>query len=71
VYNHHERTLAERLIQIQHDHHDLAASTMHTHLDHENCIESVILKRPTADVRTFANTLMAERGIRRGQLNLI
>ena len=71
VYNHHERTLAERLVQIQHDHHDLAVSTMHTHLDHENCIETVILKGPTADVRTFANTLMAERGVRHGQLNLV
>ena len=54
VYNHHERVLAERLTSLQHDHHDLTVSSMHCHLDHEHCIESVILKGPTADVRRFA-----------------
>ena len=71
VYNHHERELAERLTAIQHQHHDLTVSTLHAHLDHENCIESVILKGPTRAVRTFADALMAERGVRHGQLNLV
>ena len=71
VYNHHERELAERLIALQHDHHDLAVSTMHAHLDHEHCIESVILKGPVQAVRKFANAMVAERGVRHGQLNLV
>ena len=41
VYNHHERDLAERLISAQHQQHDLVVSTMHVHLDHEHCLESV------------------------------
>ena len=44
VYNHHERQLASRLTSLQHDHHDLTVSTMHAHLDHDNCLETVILK---------------------------
>lgn len=71
VYNHHERELAERLMAIQHDHHDLMVSTLHAHLDHENCIETAILRGPTATVRRFAEQLMAERGVRHGQLNLV
>jgi CopG family nickel-responsive transcriptional regulator len=71
VYNHRERDLAERLTKIQHDHHNLAVSTMHAHLDHENCIETVLLRGPTAEVRAFANALSAERGVRHGQLNLV
>ncbi len=71
VYNHHERELAERLTALQHERHDLAVAGMHSHLDHENCLESVILKGPTADVRQFADALIAERGVRHGQLNLI
>lgn len=71
VYNHHERELAERLTGLQHDHHDLTVAAMHSHLDHENCLESVILKGPTAAVRQFANTLIAERGVRHGKLNVI
>lgn len=71
VYNHHERELAERLTAIQHDHHDLTVATMHAHLDHQHCIESVILRGPTPAVRGFADALMAERGVRHGKLNLI
>jgi CopG family nickel-responsive transcriptional regulator len=71
VYNHHERELAERLMALQHDHHELTVSTLHAHLDHEHCIESAILRGPTAEVRRFAEALMAERGVRHGQLNLV
>ncbi len=71
VYNHHERELAERLADIQHAHHDLTISTMHAHLDHEACLETVMLKGPTGQIRQFAEQIMAERGVRHGQLNLV
>lgn len=71
VYNHHERELAERLTKLQHAHHDLTISTMHAHLDHDHCIESVILKGPARAVRQFADALAAERGVRHGLLNLV
>jgi CopG family nickel-responsive transcriptional regulator len=71
VYNHHERELAERLTSIQHAHHDLTVSTMHAHLDHDQCIETVMLKGPVKRVREFADQIIAERGVRHGVLNLI
>jgi CopG family nickel-responsive transcriptional regulator len=71
VFNHHERELAERLTSLQHDHHYLTVAAMHTHLDHENCLETVILKGATTDVRQFADALIAERGVRHGKLNVI
>lgn len=71
VYDHHERALAQRLAGLQHDHHDLTVAAMHSHLDHAHCLESVILRGPTAQVRGFAEALMAERGVRHGQLNLV
>ena len=71
IYNHHERELAERLTHLQHDHHNLTVSTMHAHLDHEHCIESVILYGPMAEVRQFAETLIAEKGVRHGALNVV
>src|SRR5208283_5182100 len=71
VYNHHERGLSERLTSIQHAHHDLTISTMHAHLDHDQCIESVILKGTVQRVREFAEEIIAERGVRHGHLNLI
>jgi CopG family transcriptional regulator, nickel-responsive regulator len=71
VYNHHERELAERLTTIQHAHHDLTISTMHAHLDHEECLETLLLKGPVSRVRQFAEEIIAERGVRHGQLNLV
>ena len=71
VFNHLQRELAERLTGLQHEHHDLTVAAMHSHLDHENCLESVILKGPTAAVRQFADALMAQSGVRHGQLNVI
>ena len=71
IYNHHERELAERLTGAQHAHHELVVSAMHVHLDHDHCLETVILKGPTAAVRGFASAITAERGVRHGQLNLV
>lgn len=71
VYNHHERDLSARLTSLQHDHHDLTVASMHSHLDHDLCIESVILRGTTAEVRRFADTMAAERGVHHGKLNLI
>jgi nickel-responsive transcriptional regulator NikR len=63
VYNHHERDLAERLTALQHGQHDLTVATLHAHLDHENCLESVILRGPTAAVRRLCRR--ADRRARR------
>ena len=71
VYNHHARDLAERLTTLQHEHHHIVMSTMHVHLDHENCMETLILRGATQQVSAFANHLMAEPEVRHGRLNLV
>lgn len=71
VYNHHERRLAERLTDLQHHAHDVVVSSMHVHLDHDNCLETLFLRGHTEEVRAFAEKLIAERGVRHGTLNLI
>lgn len=71
VYRHHERQLSERLTEHQHHAHDLVVSSMHVHLDHDHCLETLILRGPTAAVRELADSLSAERGVRHGELNLI
>ena len=71
VFNHHERQLAERLATLQHDHHDLMISTMHAHLDHEHCLETVLLRGKVSAVTQFADEVSAETGVHHGNLNLI
>jgi CopG family transcriptional regulator, nickel-responsive regulator len=71
VYNHHARDLTEKLTNLQHEHHDLVLSSMHVHLDHDNCLETVILRGATKQVVDFANTLIAVREVRHGKVNLV
>lgn len=71
IYNHHERELSRRLTEASHAHHDLTLSTLHVHLDHENCMEVAILQGPTNAVRRFADGVTAETGVRHGKLNAV
>ena len=71
VYEHHQRALAERLAEHQHEHHDLTVAAMHVHLDHENCLETVVLQGGTQAVRHFAAAITAEPGVRHGSLNVV
>ena len=71
VYDHHARDLAERLTELQHRHHDIVLSSMHVHLDHDSCLETVMLRGRTEAVTAFANALMAEPHVRHGRLNLV
>jgi CopG family nickel-responsive transcriptional regulator len=56
---------------MQHGHHDVTVATLHAHLDHDNCIESVILRGPTASVVAFAQSVIAEKGVRHGEFHPI
>ena len=71
VYNHHDRTMAERIANLQHDHHDLTVSSMHLHLDHDNCLEVAFLKGKTKEVRQFAHRIVAQTGVRHGSVQIV
>nr|WP_313534499.1 nickel-responsive transcriptional regulator NikR [Haematobacter sp.] len=71
VYEHETRELARRLTAAQHDHHDLSVAALHVHVDHDDCLEVVVLKGATADVRAFADAVTTQRGVRAGSLHVI
>ncbi|WVM91217.1 nickel-responsive transcriptional regulator NikR [Halopseudomonas pachastrellae] len=69
--HHHQRELAERLARHHHEHHDLSVSTLLSYIDHDHCLASSILRGPTQQVRQLAERIMAESGVRHGQLNQV
>lgn len=71
VYNHHELELASRITRVHHKHHELNLSSMHVHLDHDHCLEIALMRGPVREIRSFANAVMAERGVRHGKLNMV
>ena len=71
VYDHHEQAVTGRVLDLQHDHHDLVITSLHTHLDHDHCLETVVLRGPTAAVQACAAQLVALRGVRHGNVHLV
>jgi CopG family nickel-responsive transcriptional regulator len=68
LYDHHARELPKRLTQEFHAHHDLSQATLHVHLDAESCLEVTVLKGQGHEVQSFANQVIAERGVRHGHV---
>ncbi|HEY3300672.1 MAG TPA: nickel-responsive transcriptional regulator NikR [Methylophilaceae bacterium] len=71
IYNHHERQLANRITQLQHDHHDVAVAAQHIHLDHDNCLETLILRGEIHHVRHCADAILSQTGVRHGSLHIV
>lgn len=71
VFNHHIRELSKRLTEAHHARHELHVATMHVHLDHQNCLEVAVLRGDAAEVRGFAASVIAERGVAHGQVSFV
>jgi CopG family transcriptional regulator, nickel-responsive regulator len=68
IYDHHTRLLPEKLTDIQHEHHEIIISALHAHLDHENCLEVVVLRGKSSDVQKLADRLISTKGVQHGRL---
>jgi CopG family transcriptional regulator, nickel-responsive regulator len=68
VYDHHVRLLQEKLTAIQHDHHHAILSTLHVHLDHDNCLEVLVVRGRSEEVRKVADVLISTKGVKHGRL---
>src|SRR5580658_2182764 len=70
VYNHHVRMLNEKLTGMQHDHHKNILSTMHVHLDRDNCLEVIVVKGKARSVQHIADGLISTKGVKHGSLTI-
>ncbi len=70
VYNHHQREVVNILTDIQHDFHHLIISTQHIHLDHDNCLEVVVVKGKPKEVEKLAYQMKSTRGVKYSTLNM-
>lgn len=68
VFDHHASDLSERLDSLQHAHHDKIVSTLHVHLDAHNCLEVLVIRGTSADVRAIADALLGTKGVKHGKL---
>jgi len=64
VYDHHERSLASELVDVQHDYEHVVVAAQHAHLDHDNCLESIIVKGKASDVEQLVKKLKSLKGLK-------
>ena len=70
IYDHHQRDLLNKIVDIQHQFQKIIISAQHIHLDHENCLEIVAVKGSSRDVQTLADRLKSVKGVRHGILSM-
>jgi nickel-responsive transcriptional regulator NikR len=68
VYDHHVRALTDKLTGIQHDYQHLIVSGMHVHLDHDHCLEVLVVRGRGSEVRKVADILIGTKGVKHGKL---
>ena len=68
IYDHHASGITEKLTEAQHAHHELVVSTSHAHLDHDSCLEVLIVHGKSAQVAQFADCLIGLKGVQHGRL---
>ena len=68
VYDHHKREVVDKLLDIQHDFHELIISSQHIHLDHDNCLEIIVVRGVMSQVNDLAAKLKSIKGVKHASL---
>lgn len=69
VYDHSQLQLQSRITRLQHECHDQIISTTHVHVDHDNCLEVIIVGGKAGNIRVLVDSLSAIRGVRNCSLS--
>ncbi len=70
IYDHHQRGLTEKMLQLQHDYHHLFKSNLHLHLDHDYCLEVIVVQGKAKELRQVSGMLIGLKGVKHGKLTL-
>lgn len=68
IYDHHRPNLSNKLTEIQHHAHDNVLAATHVHLDADNCLEVVLMKGKSQDLKHLADHMLSMRGVKHGKL---
>jgi CopG family nickel-responsive transcriptional regulator len=68
VYDHHKRELVDKLLNIQHSYTNNIISSQHVHLDHDNCLEIIVVRGRINELNNIASKLKAIKGVKHATL---
>lgn len=70
VYDHHVHELTDRLTDLQHRYHRLILSGLHVHLDHDHCLEVLVMRGRGNEIKKVADLLIGTKGVKHGKLTM-
>lgn len=70
LYDHHRRGIGGRLTRLQHDYHDFIISTLHFHLDHNQCMEIIAVRGKASELTALADRLRSVKGVAFARLTM-
>jgi len=70
VYDHHVRELPMTLMELQHDYHQEIISTMHIHLNHDQCLEILVVRGKVQQLRELQQRIQVLRGVSYAELSV-
>jgi len=68
IYDHHKRELTQKLLDIQHNHYINILCTTHVHIDHNNCLETIMIKGPSQTIIETVNVIAGLNGVKFAKL---
>ena len=71
IYDHHETKLPQKLVDIQHNHLLEVIASTHVHLDHNNCLEVIILKGKVKEIENLGSNIASLKGVKLSRINIM
>lgn len=68
VYDHHQRELTQHILDIQHRQFVHVVATTHVHMDHHNCLETIIMRGMPSEIERLSLEIGGLRGVRFAEL---
>jgi len=70
IYDHHLPNVSQKLTEAQHHAHGMIIAATHVHLDEAYCLEVIIMKGRSKEIREMADRMLSMRGVKHGKLVL-
>ena len=71
VYDHNQRGLVNSLLDIQHEFSDIIRSSLHVHINHDMCMEVLLVRGEGRDVKNVTERIMTLKGVKHVKLTTI
>ncbi len=70
IYDHERRDVVRKLTQLGHKHYPQIVTSLHIHLDHKNCLETLLLNGENQRIQALADQLRSLKGIKQSGVNI-